>query len=539
LRLCASYFFPSESGLFPIFRRLAARPIGNPPKFRAERRIDIDNDGPAAIKNRVIVSAPTWFLVVLCSLMMSKIAWSKFPECDTPPGRPPGNVNPVSGHLTCQRRAFTRTELVAVLGIIVVLAGIVAIMTGRLRHGSVVEQQKADFQTIAAGLQAYKQDFGDYPRNIELPKWNTQDSAVPAPIYLTLASALLGPGPALTQEINGNANYLELGDGNDGPGFRCQAANVIPGDAGITPGSNQVTFKVDAAFAAKAGAIPTPASLILLPIAGNPAQPYSETIGIQAVSGSGLSLQITLTAPPLYSHIRANISGVQDKVWGPYISAQAFNVAFIPSAPTGQGGSALPALAGYGQPVLLDRWGQVIQYFPRYGPANNRTNDSTYAVNAAVQAGPLFGYSQPRSVDGTNGQNAIWDWRDGATFFSVSSSNIAWNAPNPVTGNLDYAKPWPNPTQTMGSDFRPELAIQWMLGEPDPAGNFNNEILAGEKLSYDGPYILISAGPGGPERSNGGFCSMVDPNNYDNPLPENKLQQAFIDSGNIYNFDRP
>jgi type II secretory pathway pseudopilin PulG len=435
-----------------------------------------------------------------------------------------------------QRSGFTRTELFAVLGIIVVLAGIVVVVTGRLRHGSAVERQKADFQTIAAGLEAYKQDFGDYPRNIELPKWNTHDGTVPAPVFLTLASALLGPGPAVTQEINGNANDLELGDGNDGLGFRCQAVSVSPGDVGVTAGSNEVTFKADAA---QAGAISTPASLILLPIAGNPGQPYSETIGIQAVSGSGPSLQITLTAPPLYSHVRGVISVAGGKVWGPYISARAFNVVFIPSTPTGQGGGALPALAGYGQPVLLDRWGQVIQYFPRYGPANNRTNDSTYAANPSVQAGPLFGYSQPRSVDGANGQNAIWDWRDGATFFSASASGIAWNAPNPVTGKLDYAKPWPNPTQTMGSDFRPELAIQWMLGEPDSSGNFNNEILSGEKLCYDGPYILISAGPGGPERSNGGFCSMVDPNNYDNPLPANQLQQAFLDSGNVYNFDRP
>jgi len=470
---------------------------------------------------------------------MSKNALSKFPECDTPPGQPLGGMIPVFGRLMCQRQGFTRTELFAVLGIIVILAGIVVIVTGRLRHGSAVERQKADFQTIAAGLEAYKQDFGDYPRNIELPTWNTRDGTVPAPIYLTLASALLGPGPAVTQEINGNANDLELGDGNDGPGFRCQLTTDIQGNAQVVSGSNQVTFKVDAASAAQAGAIATPASLILLPIAGNPGQPYSETIGIQAVSGSGPSLQITLTAAPLYSHVRGNISVAQGKVWGPYISAGAFNVMFIPSAPTGQGGSALPALAGYGQPVLLDRWGQVIQYFPRYGPVSNRTSDSTYAANTSIQAGPLFGYSQPKSVDGTNGQNAIWDWRDGATFFSTSASGIGWNVPNPVTGNLDYAKPWPNPTQTMGSDFRPELAIQWMLGEPDSSGSFNNEILAGEKLSYDGPYILISAGPGGPERNNGGFCSMVDPNNYDNPLPTNQLQQAFIDSGNIYNFDRP
>jgi hypothetical protein len=59
-----------------------------------------------------------------------------------------------------------------------------------------------------------------------------------------------------------------------------------------------------------------------------------------------------------------------------------------------------------------------------------------------------------------------------------------------------------------------------------------------DTLHYDGPFILISAGPDGPTRSNGGFCNFVDPKNAPNPLPSNLFQSTFQTSGNIYNFDR-
>jgi hypothetical protein len=85
-----------------------------------------------------------------------------------------------------------------------------------------------------------------------------------------------------------------------------------------------------------------------------------------------------------------------------------------------------------------------------------------------------------------------------------------------------------------------------MLGEPDSSGKFNNEILPGEKLNYDGPYILISAGPDGPTRANGGYCNFTNLNDgtltdpaSGNPLTSAQLLQKFTDSGNIYNFDRP
>jgi hypothetical protein len=230
-----------------------------------------------------------------------------------------------------------------------------------------------------------------------------------------------------------------------------------------------------------------------------------------------------------------------------YLSADTFKVAVIPDATLlGGPATASPNPPAYiqgpaGEPVLLDRWGQVIQYFPRYGPVSNRTNDSslytaaTAATKVAVQAGPLFGYSQPLSVEplpSIYGEDAIWDWRDGAPYFAATPSSIVtWK--NPVTGNVDQLLQWPDPTNDPGTG-QPELAIEWMLGDlpTSTSGTFNNAIVPGEKLNFDGPYILISAGPDGPERSFGGYCNF-------STTTSDQLQKTFISFGNIYNFDHP
>jgi len=76
---------------------------------------------------------------------------------------------------------------------------------------------------------------------------------------------------------------------------------------------------------------------------------------------------------------------------------------------------------------------------------------------------------------------------------------------------------------------------------------FYNAIVPGDKINYDGPYILISTGPDGPERasgtsvgtflSNGGYCTLLDSGG--NVLSFNQFSQAFTNSGNIFNFDHP
>src|ERR1700728_2158177 len=136
------------------------------------------------------------------------------------------------------RTGFTMVELIVVIGMIAILAGLLLPAVNHMRISALITGQKADFQTIASALEQYKADFGDYPRNSQLPTWNTQNGAEPAMMYFTLATALLGPGPAVT----GNTG---LGDGNDGPGFRCQETNIVSGTATITTGTTMVTFTAD------------------------------------------------------------------------------------------------------------------------------------------------------------------------------------------------------------------------------------------------------------------------------------------------------
>ncbi len=63
-----------------------------------------------------------------------------------------------------QRRAFTIIELLVVIGIIVLLAGILLPMLFKARNSATRTRIAADLNTVATALDAYKQDFGDYPR---------------------------------------------------------------------------------------------------------------------------------------------------------------------------------------------------------------------------------------------------------------------------------------------------------------------------------------------------------------------------------------
>jgi prepilin-type N-terminal cleavage/methylation domain-containing protein len=435
------------------------------------------------------------------------------------------------------RKGFTLVELLVVIGIIALLAGILLPVVNHMHRSAQITGQKSDFQSITSALNAYMADFGDYPRNVNLPQWSTQlpTPNTPAPIFYSLAAALMGPGPAVTGTVG---SAIEIGDGSDGLGIRCQISGAIPGTASATVGSASVTVSINPQYAAQAAALvnnfvsasATPTSITFFPSSGS--SPYQETIGIASVT-PGLTT-LTLTSTPAATHNgNCLITQPSGKVWGPYISADTFKVAFIPSTATDANGNPVTSLSGLGQPVLLDRWGQVIQYFPTYGTVSNRTKTSVLLASNPgwttnpPSAGPLYGYSQPNTIDAIKGQNAIWDFRDGAPFFSVSSPKSA-------------AQPWPDPTiSTEPNNFHPNLAIQWMLGDqPDATNNVDDAITASEKLANVGPYILISAGPDNASgfRFNGGYCNMVDSTG--TPLPANTWQQTFIKSGNIYNFDR-
>ncbi len=84
-----------------------------------------------------------------------------------------------------KRSAFTLVELLVVIGIIVVIMGMLLVMLVVAYKRGLHQRYLADISTISTALDAYKSDFGDYPR----PSGNSAGFAV-------LAEALVGPGPA-------------------------------------------------------------------------------------------------------------------------------------------------------------------------------------------------------------------------------------------------------------------------------------------------------------------------------------------------------
>lgn len=89
------------------------------------------------------------------------------------------------------RRAFTLLELLAVITIIAILAGIVIGVGRRASEVGRVARAKAELAAIGSALEAYKRLYGDYPR--------TDDE-------VQLLRALFGQrGPAADAAITGRA----------------------------------------------------------------------------------------------------------------------------------------------------------------------------------------------------------------------------------------------------------------------------------------------------------------------------------------------
>lgn len=85
-----------------------------------------------------------------------------------------------------RHNGFTLIELLVVIGIMVILIGLLAPMAYRAYKTGKASKVKADFGAIATALEAYKVDFGDYPRP-------TADNTG----FAELCKALIAPGGAV------------------------------------------------------------------------------------------------------------------------------------------------------------------------------------------------------------------------------------------------------------------------------------------------------------------------------------------------------
>jgi type II secretory pathway pseudopilin PulG len=125
---------------------------------------------------------------------------------------------------------FTLVELLIVMGILILLMGILLPVVMHAMKAGRKSRVQADFQTISLALEAYKTDFGDYPR---FPNngsgvsglWD-MDGKRGAEL---LCRALIGPGPGVIQSPPSPDNSGEDGAGDSsnpaspGPGFRTRS----------------------------------------------------------------------------------------------------------------------------------------------------------------------------------------------------------------------------------------------------------------------------------------------------------------------------
>lgn len=118
---------------------------------------------------------------------------------------------------------FTLIELLVVIGILALLVGILTPMVMRSWRNSKRARVSADFQAIASALEAYRSDFGDYPRVATAPGVNNAaDRPNPPTGAQILCQALIAPAPAT--ESSPPANQRAKQDGADGPGFKLRSA---------------------------------------------------------------------------------------------------------------------------------------------------------------------------------------------------------------------------------------------------------------------------------------------------------------------------
>lgn len=131
------------------------------------------------------------------------------------------------------RAGFTMTELLIVIGIIVMLASI-GLVVGRKAFGQADKVRlRAQLQTIEKALEAYKTDFGSLPITDAVSVNNVSDEINRDGLRgaRTLCKALVAPTPGRNrsnQTTNPQYPSYEDQDGKVGPGFRVVGRSGVP-----------------------------------------------------------------------------------------------------------------------------------------------------------------------------------------------------------------------------------------------------------------------------------------------------------------------
>ena len=164
----------------------------------------------------------------------------------------PQMTSPTSAASSRKRpaHAFTLTELLVVMGIIALLAGLILPMVVRAYGKGRAARAGLDLQAISVALDAYKADFGDYPRvganqtgaaTLGLALVGPYGPGTVPPTYAAKSykagEVVTGAGQPYVALVNVPANKgvtdpaywapVSVNDGYDGPGFRPRAGGRV------------------------------------------------------------------------------------------------------------------------------------------------------------------------------------------------------------------------------------------------------------------------------------------------------------------------
>jgi prepilin-type N-terminal cleavage/methylation domain-containing protein len=131
-------------------------------------------------------------------------------------------------------RAFTLIELIVVIAIIVVLAGLILSTMGYVQKKGARARAETEIAAMSAALESYKADNGIYPRDSQTDLLNSTNDGNPAH-YSTACRYMYG-------EVTGDRDFDGATDSGSKSYFTLKPASLLRADMSQPPSSsNQVT----------------------------------------------------------------------------------------------------------------------------------------------------------------------------------------------------------------------------------------------------------------------------------------------------------
>jgi len=391
---------------------------------------------------------------------------------DKPPAPDTGNP----------RRAFTMVEMLVVIGIMVLLITILLPVLSKFSRQAQRYKVGTLMNAISQGLEAYKGDFGDYPRLPFLaPPTGTNPYGEQADGFALLGLGLMGPGPRTNGPISGTGVETAL---LATPLFT-SGVNYPAGTVVYTPAPNAPQTALFYVCISEFGS--QGASLPPLPSGTTPPESSNTWSWFQqwADGNDGPGFRIR--------------PGGSGRTWGPYL--QADKVKMVGAA-------------------IVDANNNPILYFARAPGSPNILNYQPISTGGGTLAG-------------AGGYVAAWWANAGNTNYPPPMYNFSDNS------EFGYQAAGTQ-TTSFSTDARPMQALLGISATTFAAGGtFDNYVTPanGDSPKWTGPYILWSPGTAptglyGPNwtANSGGY---VTPTSY---TTQQQLSNGISKCENVFNF---